>query len=146
MFEGAPQALPDSPVELAARRPLAGRTVLLVEDDDRLRPALARLLLSTGAAVVSTSSGGLALEVPCANVDLVFTDYDLGDMWATDLIPLLRTRQGVGGVPLLVYTGSPLGEVGPRLIAHGADVVLAKPTDPEVLLREVIRLVLRGSE
>ena len=91
----------DAEDRVSARGPLAapavnGETILVVEDDPRVRRVSVRRLTELGYAVIEVDSGAAALAVldrPAA-IDLVFTDVVMpGGMTGVDLAREIRRRQ-----------------------------------------------------
>jgi DNA-binding response OmpR family regulator len=117
-------------------QPLAGLRVLLVEDDDATRAALAALLTSLGAAVAATSTGREAAQLAGAeSFTVLVTDLDLpdapGDAVITEALAASAQRPRV-----VVLTGA--GEQSIVRARHaGADVVLIKPVAFSALVGEL---------
>jgi DNA-binding response OmpR family regulator len=115
-------------------------TVLVVEDDRKLRELLRAYLERAGWSVVSTASGAEALALAeSADPDLVVLDLGLPDM-PGELVAaeLARTRR----TPVLMLTSR--AEEADRLRGFelGADDYVTKPFSPrEVVLR--IEAILR---
>jgi CheY-like chemotaxis protein len=115
------------------------RDVLVVDDDDFVRHALKRLLVTDGRQCVAAGSveGAqqlLALHAPA----LVITDLNLGGrLNGIDLIVWMRRSPRLAGVPALLMTGDDPDETRVRLDAAGLpDVeILAKPFERGALTR-----------
>ncbi len=98
---------------MTARGPnLAGnevRTVLVVDDEERVRRVLERMIAASGFGVVSASSGAEALETLRARpeaVACVVLDVNMPDM---DGLAVLREIRKTGSrVPVILSTGEPL--------------------------------------
>jgi CheY-like chemotaxis protein len=120
------------------------RDVLLVEDDDLVRHALKRLLVTDGreciaAASVEDAQQLLVLHAPT----FVITDLNLGGrLNGIDLLVWMRRSPRLRDVPTLLMTGDDRDETRLRLDAAGlTDVdVLSKPFDREALTRLFARL------
>ena len=109
----------------SARQPLR---LLLIEDDQDSRAALAALLVGEGAEVVTAECGRTALAIgPEVAFDIVLTDLGLPDIPGDVLLRALLARASVRP-RIIVMTG--YGE--PHLTRardSGADVILPKPID-----------------
>lgn len=91
--------------------PVAGESILLVDDNADVSFAFATCLELAGYQVHTASSGEQALEIAAANRDgiaLVLTDLAMPGMPGRDLIKNLR-RDGVRA-PVIVMSGLPRGE------------------------------------
>ena len=122
-------------------------TILLAEDDERVRYALALLLREAGHEVHEADCGQTALAALDAfTPDLLVTDVY---MPVLDGIELIQTfRRANQEVPVLAITGGGM-QSNPALAADlakltGADRALHKPITNDVLLKEVAELVSQG--
>jgi DNA-binding response OmpR family regulator len=118
---------------------LAGRTVLIVEDDPAISAQLARGLTRAGCRPATAGTAAAALAAP--NTDFVLVDLGLPDMDGLELCRLLHRRSGVR---ILVITAR--GSVSARVetLDAGADDYLVKPFGFDELLARM-RAVLRRS-
>jgi DNA-binding response OmpR family regulator len=114
--------------------------VLVIEDDDRIRPLVMRSLDEHGYAVASAATGmqGLQLAVD-TRPDLVILDLGLPDVDGTQVLTMLRA---VSDVPVIVASAR---DDDPSLVGcldAGADDYVVKPyTTAQLAAR--IRAVLR---
>ncbi len=112
--------------------------VLVAEDDESLRRALARSLRLEGFAVVEAENGAIALrvlQVLRGSVGLVLTDITMPVMDGIQLAKALRTAYP--DIPVIFMTGDlPRASQGIRLLEVGACLLL-KPFGPEVLLEAI---------
>jgi len=121
---------------------LAGRLALVIENDGEFRQALTILLEKHGVDVIATASGAEALSL-MAEVglvpDVILADYRLdGDERGTDAIARLRAVHGP--VPACIVSADRQPDLG-RLCDSEAVPLIAKPIDPEQLLRRVGELL-----
>ena len=82
--------------------------ILVVDDHDSERCALARLLTLSGYAVRTAGSLGEAMAVAdgvaaAGGLDLVVSDLGLGDGSGLDLMRAMRSRYGVPGIAVSGY-------------------------------------------
>jgi DNA-binding response OmpR family regulator len=113
-------------------------TVMVVDDEERIRALLARSLSAEGHTVVSVASGQLALERLCmADVDLVLLDLVMPGTNGLSVLRSLAERNDV--TPVIVISG--VTDVGTRVQAleRGAVDVVAKPFSLAELLARVRR-------
>jgi len=92
VMEGSSPQRPDQ------ARPLIGsETILVVEDEEVIRPAARRVLESQGYSVLLAEDGESALETLRASeqgVDLIITDVVMPGIGGTELARRLREREG----------------------------------------------------
>lgn len=132
-----PTSIP-APVVAAPAAPLAGRTLLLVEDHPLSQAVVARQLSALGAAVQACADGASALHAQhAAPSAVVLIDCDLKDMSGYQLAVALRQREATHATPralLLALSGASSPAHVQRCRASGMDAVLYKPLDPAQLL------------
>lgn len=126
-----------------AGQPLAGRTLLLVEDHALNRSVVSRQLATLGASVTSCADGASALRSQAAEpCGIVLLDCTLDDMSGYELAVLLRQLEQQRGSPpalLVALSANDSPAHGERCRACGMDAVLCKPLDTRKLL-EVLRI------
>ena len=115
--------------------------ILLVEDDDVLRDALAATLLRADYDVIAVENGLKAIEwVKTEAIDLVVTDLIMPDQEGIETIAQLRRLRPE--LPVIAMSGGGSGDSSEYLrIARGigAKATLAKPFHPDALLVAVAR-------
>ncbi|HYZ42441.1 MAG TPA: response regulator transcription factor [Stellaceae bacterium] len=123
----------------------AGRTILIVDDDDALRQSLTEQLELYGEfAVAECDTAARAIEMARAErFDAILVDVGLPDMDGRDLCRILR-RSGIR-VPIVMLTGADSEEDTVRGLDSGADDYVAKPFRLGVLLAR-LRAHLRQGE
>ncbi len=115
-------------------------SVLVVEDDQHIREAVARSLTAGGYAVRTEPSGAAALTaVVDWQPDVVVLDLGLPDVDGSQVLPMLR---GISDVPVIVATARDDEHEMVRLLDAGADDYVVKPYSGEQLAAR-IRAVLR---
>jgi two-component system, cell cycle sensor histidine kinase and response regulator CckA len=131
--------LPEQP-ELPERG--RGECILLVEDSIPVLQMGGELLRSLGYTLLLASSGREAcslFEQSGRTIDLVITDMVMPEMGGAELIMALKER--APDLPVIVWSGYPLGKSGEQVAGMGAEAFILKPTDRLVLAR-TIRSVL----
>ncbi|MDJ0959168.1 MAG: response regulator transcription factor [Acidimicrobiia bacterium] len=117
-------------------------SVLLIEDDQRIRAALARVLAERGHEVRSESSGIAGVEAAVTGgFDVVVLDLGLPDIDGTEVLRMIRS---VSAVPVIVATARADQREIVSILDHGADDYVMKPFSAEHLEAR-IRAVLRRS-
>jgi len=117
-------------------------TVLLVEDERKLRELVRSYLERAGFAVVSTGSGAEAISVAAsAEPDLVILDLGLPDVAGETVARELRDA---GSVPILMLTAKAAEEDRIAGLELGADDYVTKPFSPRELVLRVQAILRRG--
>lgn len=114
---------------------LAGRRLLVVDDDEALREALTRLLAAEGAEVEQASDGREALQIVAEadGFDVVLMDLHMPALGGVEAARRIRAAWGFGEVPSIVgLTGGPLPADGDQAVF---DVLLQKPVDFGIVMR-----------
>ena len=89
----------------AARRPLKGAIILLVDDDEAVREITATMLRTSGYVVLEVGSGGAALDLLDGetNIDLVILDFAMPGMNGMEVARQMNSR--FPNLPILFITG-----------------------------------------
>ena len=136
---------PEKPVSPASL-PLAGRTVLLVEDVDLNRSILRDQLAANGARVMEAPDGETAVAMAAEpGLDLILMDIQMPGMDGFEAIEAIRRLSCGARLPILGYTASADQPTHERLFRAGADGVVHKPT-AEVELIDALQHALRQSQ
>ncbi len=129
-------------------QPLAGRFVLLVDDEADARDVLGASLTGRGARVVAVSSAAEAYSTLTSPPDgqrpeLIVADIGMPDEDGYTLMQRIRALPHAegGDIPAVAVTGYARPEDRDRAIECGYQVQLAKPVDPEDLTRTVLSLL-----
>ncbi len=117
-------------------------TVLLVEDERKLRDLVRSYLERAGFIVLSTGSGAEAITLAAsASPDLVVLDLGLPDIPGEAVATELRAA---GSVPMLMLTAKSSEEDRIRGLELGADDYVTKPFSPRELVLRVQAILRRG--
>jgi DNA-binding response OmpR family regulator len=118
-------------------------TVLVVEDERKLRDFIRSYLERAGFTVLSTGSGAEALTIAAsAAPDLVVLDLGLPDVPGETVARELRAS---GGTPIVMLTAKSGEEDRIRGLELGADDYVTKPFSPRELVLRVQAILRRGS-
>ncbi|MEE4203695.1 MAG: response regulator, partial [Halieaceae bacterium] len=128
--QGVAEAL-NEPISRPSYDWLAGKRVLLVEDDLLLQKVTERMLSkSYGMTVTLAEDGTKGLRaVEAESFDLIITDFLMPNMDGLDMIAAIR--QAGHTIPIIGLTAAMVGGEQDALIAAGANSVLIKPLEPE---------------
>jgi DNA-binding response OmpR family regulator len=114
-------------------RPLAGRSILIVEDEPLITLDLQSAFERAGAQVTTTSTLWKAVSlVEEHGLSAAVLDHALGDGDSSHLCERLQKR----GIPFVIYSGFNETDGACRLAPH-----VSKPASPEVLVTTVAGLL-----
>lgn len=132
----------------SARNGAAGKTTILIVEDDRLTArVLADLLASPARTVLIASSAAEATRLIRAHdVSLILLDLVLPDGDGRDLLTRIRTTPATRVVPVMVITARTDDMSHSECFALGADALLPKPVQPSVLQAAVSAQLAHSAE
>jgi DNA-binding response OmpR family regulator len=117
-------------------------SVLVIEDDQRIREALASGLAGSGHAVRTEASGAAALTAAVEwRPEVIVLDLGLPDLDGADVLRMLR---GVSEVPVIVATARDDEADIVRLLDQGADDYVVKPYSAAQLEARIRAVLRRG--
>src|ERR1700723_171008 len=117
-------------------------TVLVVEDERKLRDFIRSYLERAGFTVLSTGSGAEAITMAAdATPDLVVLDLGLPDVSGETVASELRA---MSAVPIVMLTARAAEEDRIRGLELGADDYVTKPFSPRELVLRVQAILRRG--
>jgi DNA-binding response OmpR family regulator len=121
-------------------------TVLVVEDERKLRDLVRSYLERAGFTVLSTDSGAEAITMATdASPDLVILDLGLPDVSGETVARELRARSVTATTPILMLTAKSAEEDRIRGLELGADDYVTKPFSPRELVLRVQAILRRGA-
>lgn len=121
---------------------LAGRNVLIVEDDQETRHMLALVLKNAGADVSEAGSGAAAERQVRDNVfDLLVLDWNLSDMPADELLERLERERPGASRRCVIITGDLIRRGDPHEAERRGLPLLRKPFRPSELVDTVRRAI-----
>ncbi len=113
---------------------LAGKRVLVVEDDPINQQVVGGLLQSLGIEVTLAGGGRAAIEaVATVDFDLVLMDVQMPDMDGLQTTRLLRSELLKDDLPIVALTAHAMRDDRDRCLAAGMNDHLTKPIDPNRL-------------
>jgi CheY-like chemotaxis protein/nitrogen-specific signal transduction histidine kinase len=132
--------------QLRPRDPaLAGKKVLIIDDDVRNVFALTSLLEQYGMTVVFAENGrdGIATLAANPDVSLVLMDVMMPELDGYETTRLIRRQEGFKTLPIIALTAKAMQGDREKCIEAGASDYITKPIDTEQLLT-LLRLWLYG--
>lgn len=133
-------------IEPGVSSPGAGETILLVEDDEATRHAVAEILNSLHYDVISSTTGRQALAIyerDPAGIDLVLSDLVMPDMGGAALFEELSRSHD--GVKLLLMTGYPMEDQTRELLNRRRVDWIQKPFSSQIVAEKVRSLLARSA-
>jgi DNA-binding response OmpR family regulator len=119
-------------------------SVLVVEDDQRIRESVARSLTDSGHAVRTEGRGADALSVVVDwRPDVVVLDLGLPDLDGSDVLRMVRS---VSSVPVIVATARDDEAEVVRVLDAGADDYVIKPYSAAQLDARIRAVLRRGAD
>jgi PAS domain S-box-containing protein len=114
----------------------AGAHIVLVEDNEATRYAVARILTSAGYRVTPAENGETGIRLArTARPDLVLLDVKLPDVSGFEVVRRLRSDPATAGIPLVHLSATSITSAEQvRGLEGGADAYLTHPVEPMVLV------------
>jgi len=123
---------------------LAGKKVLVVDDDIRNIFAMTSMLDAHDMVTLSADTGKIAIEVleQTPDVDIVLMDIMMPEMDGYDTMRAIRRKSSCQGLPIIAVTAKAMKGDRDKCFEAGASDYLSKPVDPEQLVA-LLRVWLR---
>ncbi|MEV0192692.1 ATP-binding protein, partial [Kitasatospora purpeofusca] len=121
---------------VAADKPLAGRTALIVDDDVRNVFALAAALEQHGLTVLHAADGRAGIDLLRAHpeTDLVLMDVMMPGLDGYAAIAAIRADERFARIPIVAVTAKAMAGDRAKSLAAGADDHVSKPVDTDLLV------------
>jgi CheY-like chemotaxis protein len=115
---------------------LAGKKVLIVDDDMRNIFAMTSFLERYNMEIISTESGaeGIDLVQSDADIDVVLMDIMMPDLDGYETMRRIRALEKYSDLPIIALTAKAMKGDREKCIEAGASDYIAKPVDTEHLL------------
>lgn len=111
-----------------------GSRILIVDDDDALLRAHARILTNAGYQVETAADGNAGVSsLRQMSFDVILSDIDMPGMDGIALLEQVRTHDL--DVPVVIITGTPSVETAMKAMEHGALRYLVKPVEAQLLVK-----------
>ena len=120
------------------RRSPRPQRVLLVDDSDDIRELWRLWLTSWGFTVEEARNGYQALQAARrAAPALILMDLWMPVVDGVEALKLLKADARTAHVPVVAVSAQSLTPNAATVVAAGADAVLLKPSDPDVLIEHI---------
>ena len=132
---------PASPEELAAARArLAGRRILVAEDNSFNQLVIRQLLVKCGATPTLCATGREAVEALArAPHDLVLMDVQMPEMDGYEATRRIRATPAHAGQRIIAMTANAMAEDRRRCLEAGMNDFVPKPIDPDLMYLTLAR-------
>jgi signal transduction histidine kinase/ActR/RegA family two-component response regulator len=121
--------------------PLAGLTLLVVDDNAVNRLVAVKIVEALGAAAEAVESGPEAIgAVRTGRFDLVLMDVNMPGMDGLEATRRIRDLPGMQQLPILALTANVMAHQKAEYLRSGMDGAVPKPFSPAVLLEEILRV------
>jgi CheY-like chemotaxis protein len=151
LLRGAAPAAPkpEDDIEALLATPVRTRrrkTVLLIDDEVKSRQAVVAAMEHAEIPIRDTGDGnGGVAAVAAEKPDVIVIDLALGgSLPAKDVINMVKATMEWVDIPIVLYTGVPVGSQKEARTIHGADEFVPKGAGPEALVAKVIALFRKG--
>jgi len=121
-------------IEPPSVRSVGARSVLVVDDDERVRAVITAILRGAGHSVVDASNGDQALAIasdPSADIDLLCTDIAMPGMSGEELVRRFRACRPE--TPIVICSGYVRDRAVRKWIESGRYTIVHKPFYPAEL-------------
>ncbi|HEU5333590.1 MAG TPA: HAMP domain-containing protein, partial [Actinocrinis sp.] len=142
----APLAVRETPRQLSVEAPvsdgrLAGRSVLLVDDDARNVFAVTSMLEFYGMRVLSAENGREGIEALRGNpdVDLILMDVMMPEMDGYSATAAIRSMAEYAHLPIIAVTAKAMQGDREKSLAAGATAYVTKPVNTKTLIDSIRR-------
>jgi signal transduction histidine kinase/CheY-like chemotaxis protein/CHASE3 domain sensor protein len=115
------------------------KRVLLVEDDERQRDSVVKLIADADVEIAAVGSGAEALDLLRTRIfDCMIIDLKLPDMQGNELLKQMSLEELCSFPPVIVYTGRNLTrDEEAELLKYSRSIIIKGARSPERLLDEV---------
>ena len=124
------------------------KTILVVEDDQRLRQLSSTCLLRAGYDVLTAENAPQALaHLAASKIDLALLDIDLAaELDGIDVLKHIRAEPATAQLPVMILSGNTRFAEIQRGVDAGADHYMTKPYKVSEMLENVRRILEPGEE
>ena len=120
----------------------SGPTVLIVDDDPKLREYVRVNLEMEGYSVKEAGSADEGLGVlEESTPDLVLLDVMMPEVDGWEMLRRVQERHGVGAIPVIMFSGKVDEQAAEEAASRGAQAFIGKPFNPQELIDQTKQLL-----
>jgi excisionase family DNA binding protein len=120
----------------------SGPTVLIVDDDPKLREYIRVNLELGGYSVKEAGSADEGLSVLDESTpDLVLLDVMMPEVDGWEMLRRVQERHGAGGIPVIMFSGKADEQAADEAASRGAQGFIGKPFNPQELIDQTKQLL-----
>ena len=120
----------------------SGPTVLIVDDDPKLREYVRVNLEMEGYSVKEAGSADEGLGVLDESTpDLVLLDVMMPEVDGWEMLRRVQERHGVGAIPVIMFSGKVDEKAAEEAASRGAQAFIGKPFNPQELIDQTKQLL-----
>ena len=126
-------------------KPLAGRKILLAEDNPFNTVIAEKILSNWGAEIDHAEDGKQAIEKWRKNeYDLILMDLRMPFLTVIEVTQIIRKEEKGSSIPIIALTASAMLEQQNEIFKVGMDEYVSKPFNPQELLNKILKYVDQG--
>ncbi len=126
---------------------MAGKKVLVVDDEVHIIHVVAIKLRNNGFEVISASDGGEAFELACSEKpDIIVTDFQMPVMTGLELVKKLRQNEPTRNTPVIMLTARGFAIEDEQREDLQISEFLSKPFSPKELLRSIEDILYQAAK
>ncbi len=119
-----------------------GPTVLIVDDEERIREYVRVNLEMEGYSVLEAGSAMEGLSVlEESTPDLVLLDVMMPEVDGWEMLRRVQERHGVGTIPVIMFSGKIDESAAEEATSRGAQGFVGKPFNPQELIEQTKQLL-----
>jgi len=116
--------------------------ILIVEDNPDNMTTI-KAIIKDKYSVLETFDGKQGLKAAISELpDVILLDMALPEMDGIEVVSILKNNEETRKIPVIAVTAHAMKEDKEKFLAAGCDGYIAKPVDPEALLKEISNLII----
>jgi len=117
---------------------MAGKRVLVVDDEIHIVHVVAIKLRNNGFEVITAGNGAEAYELVCGEKpDIIVTDYQMPLMTGLELVEKIRQNEATKDIPVIMLTARGFAVADEQKESLQISEFLSKPFSPKELLKSI---------
>ena len=126
---------------------MAGKKVLVVDDEVHIIHVVAIKLRNNGFEVITAENGADAFSLACSEKpDIIVTDFQMPVMTGLELVEKLRQNEATQSTPVIMLTARGFAVEDKQREDLQISEFLSKPFSPKELLRSIEDILYQAAE